>query len=148
MSASETMEPIQIGENLRNGPLPWHGPRKAGIFNRSREVKGPRIRPRRQTPRGNGRIHRLEGALAENLRVLQECGMREHGSGGGEGSEAGRVVGGREERHYPPVAAGGVDLGEFRLRLRLRRRGWHRGRAARAVGLGRFAVLGPSRLGA
>jgi hypothetical protein len=52
------------------------------------------------------------------------------------------VVGGREERHYPPVAAGGVDLGEFRLRLRLRlrRRGWHRGRAARAVRLGRFAV--------
>ena len=30
-------------------------------------------------------------------------------------------------RHYPPVAAGGVDLGELRLRLRLRRGGRHRG---------------------
>jgi hypothetical protein len=52
MSASETMEPIQIGENLRNDPLQWHGPRKNGIFNRSREVKRPRIGPRRQTPQG------------------------------------------------------------------------------------------------
>jgi hypothetical protein len=71
--------------------------------------------------------------------------MREHGSGGGEGSEAGRVVGGREERHYPPIAVGGVDLGEFRLCLQ--RCGWRRGRATRAGGLGRFAILGPSRLG-
>ena len=30
-------------------------------------------------------------------------------------------------RHYPPVAAGGVDLGELRLHLRLRRRGRHHG---------------------
>ena len=48
---------------------------------------------------GNERIHRLEGALAKNLRVLQECGMREHGSGEGRGirgpnrAEAGRMVG-------------------------------------------------------
>ena len=44
-------------------------------------------------------------------------------------AEAGRGKGDKRGRgrHYPPVAAGGVDLGELRLHLRLRRRGRHRG---------------------
>jgi hypothetical protein len=53
-------------------------------------------------------------------------------------------------RHYPPVAAGGVDLGELRLRLRLRRGGRHRGgeggRTAVREGACRFGGVAVRRL--
>jgi len=64
---------------------------KTGSLIDRAKSNGPESDPGVKRPRGNGRIHRLEGALAKNLRVLQECGMREHGSGG-------RRIRGRIER--------------------------------------------------